>query len=77
MLKIQLFKNNDISFYVIVCHHDEEEDIDTHESNEIIIQHQNRLLSGETNNFQILNPLTQIGDGDLNINNINLDNIFS
>ena len=50
----------------------DEEDFDDHSSNDIIIQHQNRLLSGETNNFQILNPLTQIGDL-----NINLDNIFS
>ena len=52
----------------------DEEDLDDHSSNDIIIQHQNRLLSGETNNFQILNPLTQIGD--LNLNNFNLDNIF-
>ena len=68
--------NNEMKLNEILTN-DEEEDIDAHESNEIIIQHQNRLLSGETNNFQILNPLTQIGDGDLNINNINLDNIFS
>ena len=68
--------NNEMKLNEILTNN-EEEDIDTHESNEIIIQHQNRLLSGETNNFQILNPLTQIGDGDLNINNINLDNIFS
>ena len=53
----------------------EEEDLDDHSSNDIIIQHQNRLLSGDTNNFQILNPLTQISD--LNLNNINIDNIFS
>ena len=52
----------------------EEEELEDHGSNEIIIQHQNRLLSGDTNNFQILNPLTQIGD--ININNINIDNIF-
>ena len=53
----------------------DEEDLDDHASNEIIIQHQNRLLSGDTNNFNVLNPLTQIGD--ININNINIDNIFS
>ena len=58
--------NNDIN---------DEEELDDHSSNEIIIQHQNRLLSGDTNNFHILNPLAQIGD--LNINNINIDNIFS
>ena len=57
-----------------ISNNNEEEEED-HASNEIIIQHQNRLLSGDTNNFQILNPLTQIGD--LNINNINIDNIFS
>ena len=63
-------KNNDIFVNNILKN--EEEDFDDHSSNDIIIQHQNRLLSGETSNFQILNPLSQIGDL-----NINLDNIFS
>ena len=63
-------KNNDILINNILKN--DEEDFDDHSSNDIIIQHQNRLLSGETNNFQILNPLSQIGDL-----NINLDNIFS
>jgi hypothetical protein len=31
----------------------DEEDLDDHVSNEIIIQHQNRLLSGDTNNFNV------------------------
>ena len=63
-------KNNDLFVNNILKN--DEEDFDDHSSNDIIIQHQNRLLSGETNNFQILNPLSQIGDL-----NINLDNIFS
>ena len=63
-------KNNDIFVNNILKN--DEDDFDDHSSNDIIIQHQNRLLSGETNNFQILNPLSQIGDL-----NINLDNIFS
>ena len=47
-----------------------EEDIEDHTQSEIITQHQNQLLSGDTNNFHINNSFTQIDE-------INFDNIFS
>ena len=47
-----------------------EEDIEDHTQSEIITQHQNQLLSGDTNNFHINNSFTQIDD-------LNFDNIFS
>ena len=47
-----------------------EEEIEDHSQSEIITRHQNQLLSGEANNFHMMNSFTQIND-------LNLDNIFS
>ena len=58
--------NNDSSNKMLLNEIDEELN---HSSNEIILEHQNRLLQSTNENDHILNPLAPIND-------INLDNIY-